>query len=371
MATTLMLTITRAGLDALVDAQNSETESIRITELGLSDQEVAISPTLEALPGEFKRVAAVSGETVSETMIHMTVTDGSDEVYDVRSIGLFLEDGTLFAAYGGADLLFRKVNIASFLFSIDLAFSEAVAEDIEFGDTTFLYPPASHTKKGVAELATQDEVDDGEDDERIVTSLKLAQRLAPILLNLADEITARQQGDADEAQARANADSALGAAVEAIEQRTITGGGLVTGGGSLAISRVLTVAAASAAQVRAGTADNLAITPEALGPMLCNAAQIGYATIPGGDPANTIIIQWGRASCPPNSNTAVDYPMPMDAAYAVIASGTADLDGSAQENWPAVQTSTITTTGFSIRNANDNSTPDPVSWIAIGRIDLS
>lgn len=43
--------------------------------------------------------------------------------------------------------------------------------------------------------------------------------------------------------------------------RTITGAGLVTGGGDLTQNRVLTVTRASAAEVLAGTADDRAITP--------------------------------------------------------------------------------------------------------------
>lgn len=259
MATTLMLTITQAGLDALVDAQNGETEAIVITELGLSDQVVTVSPTLEELPGEFKRLDTISGESASETVIHLNVTDAEDDVYDVRSIGLFLADGTLFAVHSGAGLIFRKVDVATFLFSVDVAFSEAVADVIEFGDANFLYPPATETKKGVAEIATQEETDAGEDDERIVSPKKLKALLDAIV-------------------------GTINSAIDTLTGRTITGGGLATGGGNLAADRVITVTAASATEADAGSINTKALTPASLVNILASlAAKASSAiTITGG-----------------------------------------------------------------------------------------
>lgn len=263
MASTLLLTITNAGLDALVDAQNGETEAIRITELGLSDQPVAVAPTLEALPGEFKRIDTLSGESASETVIHMTATDTSEDVYDVRSLGLFLEDGTLFAAYSaGENLIFRKVDIAAFLFSVDVAFAEAVAEAIEFGEATFLFPPATETKKGVAEIATLEETEQGEDDQRIVTPAKLK-----VLLDAIRDTA-----------------SGLTTAIGTLLNRTITGGGLATGGGSLAANRVITVTAASATEADAGELTTKALTPASLVNILASIASKAASaiTITGG-----------------------------------------------------------------------------------------
>ena len=99
MSSGFLFTITSAGLDALVDAQNGNTNAIVITQLGISASEVDIAPTLLALPNEIKRIDTLSGESVSETIIHMTAFDASTDVYEVRSLGLYLADGTLFAAY--------------------------------------------------------------------------------------------------------------------------------------------------------------------------------------------------------------------------------------------------------------------------------
>ena len=105
----LLMTITDAGLDALVDAEGGGSDDIVIAELGLTDQIFVMAPTLTALPGEFKRLASISGEAVSENIIHLTAYDVSPEIYDVTGFGLFLDDGTLFAAYSSdADPVLSK-----------------------------------------------------------------------------------------------------------------------------------------------------------------------------------------------------------------------------------------------------------------------
>ena len=370
-----VFTITSAGLDALVDAQNGDTEEIVIAELGLSANVVDVSPTLVALPGEFKRIATLSGQSVSETIIHMFAQDSSEDTYDVRSLGLYLSDGTLFAAYSRAEApVFRKVDIATFLFSIDVAFSETAADSIVFGDASFLYPPATQTVPGVAELATQAEVDGEADDQRIVTPLKLATRLAglldPILQSIADEVQARIDADDAEATARGVADTALQALIDALLARTVTGGGLVTGGGDLSASRVLSVLAESAADVIAGTASDRAITPAALGGIVKQLGQNGYISIPTADPARLVLLQWGRFTAAGDSLTSVTFPLAFStAAWSVVVDGTNETDVSVSSNAPRVRASTITATGFGAFSAINTS--ESCTFFAIGEIDNS
>ncbi|MBU2407113.1 MAG: hypothetical protein KKC79_00520 [Gammaproteobacteria bacterium] len=370
--------ITQAGLDALVDAQNGETEVIRVTEVGFSDQHVALAPTLEVLPGEFKRLDTISGQSASETVIHMTATDHSLDVYEVRAIGLFLEDGTLFAAYSHLpSALFRKVDIANFLIAFDIAFSEAVGDDIQFGDATFLYPPATEVTKGVAALATQAEVDAGADDERVVTPLKLAQRLLPVIQSIVDEAETRSDADTAQQQAldqeesdREDGDAALQALINALRAITITGSGLASGGGALTGNRVISVLAATAAQVIAGVSNSVAITPASLGPIITSFGQSGYASVPGGNPGAVLLLQWGRFTAGANSSPSVTFPMAFSApAFAVVVDGTSDTNNDAQDNYPAVRTPSITATGFTAFNANDSA--DQCCFFAIGQVDLT
>lgn len=334
----LQLMITQAGLDALVDAQDGATDPIRVVEVGLTTTAFVTAPTLTALPGEFKRVAAVSGESVSETVIHMTIQDTSVETYDLRGIGLYLEDGTLFAVYGQATPIFSKVSIAFFLMAFDIAFGNGVAGDIEFGDASFLLPPATETVKGVAEIATETEAAAGTDDERIITPAKLKHVLA--LLS-----------------------AAIGNDFATLIARTITGGGLVNGGGNLSASRVLTVVAALASDVATGTASDKAITPAALSGLARSLAQSGYATIPG---CGGLIAQWGRFSAAANSITATLFPINFPTAcYVVIPAGGVNGGADSQDNPPVLIESTISASGFSVFSADDSSAGQ--CFIALGK----
>ena len=239
MSDPIDLIITSAGLFALVDAQNGNTDPIKVVEVGLTEAPFDPAPTLIALPGEFKRVDSFAGESVAENIIHMTGVDETTDTYDLRGIALYLEDGTLFASFSQADPIFSKVSIAQFLFAFDVRFSSVVSGDIIFGDATFLYPPASETIKGVAELATQDETDAGVDDERIVTPKKLKAVIDAVL-------------------------DALQQTIATLTARTVTGSGLASGGGDLSANRQITVTAATGAEIAAGTEAGKAVTPLAI-----------------------------------------------------------------------------------------------------------
>lgn len=334
----IQVIITTAGLDALVDAQNGATEAITIAEIGLSQQEVIAAPTLQALPGEFKRIAGIAGQTVAQNIIHLTAQDATTETYDLRSFGLYLADGTLFAAYGQADPLFRKVSIASFLVALDIAFSGVAADGLTFGDASFLYPPATEDVKGVARLATQARVDaaddSGDDGETIVTPKTLRARLAGFF-------------------------GTVTASLDAFRARTIAGAGLVTGGGDLSADRVLTVSEATAAEITAGTATTKAVTPRRLGPIGLLLSQNGYLRFFG------IMIVWGRYSAPANVSTAITFPLAFPTqCFVVVADGVSNLVANSTDNLPSVVPSTISQTGFSVFSADD--TANAGCYIAIG-----
>lgn len=97
----------------------------------------------------------------------------------------------------------------------------------------------------------------------------------------------------------------ISTAVGAITARTITGGGLVTGGGDLTANRVLTVVKASAADVLAGANDTKAVTPAALAGNMSLAVN-GYYKHPGG-----FIEQWGYVSTAAGSEHSTALPFPI------------------------------------------------------------
>lgn len=83
----VQLMVTSAGLDALINAQNGGTDAVRIVAVGLTASAFAMAPTINALPGEFKRITAISGQAVSETILHMTAQDSSADTYALRGFG--------------------------------------------------------------------------------------------------------------------------------------------------------------------------------------------------------------------------------------------------------------------------------------------
>lgn len=336
MANPIDLIITNAGLDALVDAQNGDTDAIKVIEVGLTEAAFDPAPTLTALPGEFKRLASFAGQSTGPNTIHMTALDAGATTYDLRGIGLFLEDGTLFASFAQADPIFSKVSIASFLLAFDVRFSGNVGEDITFGDATFLYPPATETVKGVAEIATQDETDAGADDNRIITPLKLGVFVNAIA-------------------------SALQGAIDALTGRTITGTGLATGGGSLAANRTINVAAASGAEALAEALATKALTPASLAGFARQVGQSGYATVPG---TGGMIIQHGRFTAAANGPTSVTWPIAFPTAcYAAVCNG-GKSDAAIQDNYVTFLAESISPTGATAYN---NQTAYSASFIAIGR----
>jgi len=77
----LTLTITDAGRAALVNAAHSGTNAVRIASVGVSGAGVAPLPTSTTLPGEYKRIATISGAAVASDIIHLVVRDESADAY--------------------------------------------------------------------------------------------------------------------------------------------------------------------------------------------------------------------------------------------------------------------------------------------------
>ena len=272
----LALTITQAGQARFTAAQLGNAVDLSISAVGLTDRAFVAAPTLTALPGEFRRVSTISGEARGDNVVHMTVRDSAAVAYTVRGIGLFLADGTLFATFGQAEALFQKSALSDMHLAIDIAFPTGNVAQLTFGDTSFLNPPATTAAKGVAALATQDQVDAGTDADRIVTPKTLAQRLGALLSGLVP-LT-----------------------------RRINTGGLALGGASLATDPTISVPAATAEQLLAATAANAALTPASFGGLAKLFGANGYYTLPGG-----LMVQWVsyRALLADEPAVTLNYPI--------------------------------------------------------------
>lgn len=180
--TALVLSLTNAGLAAVQGASGSD--PVTITELGLTATPFDVAPTLTALPGEFKRVAAVSGAAVAANITHMTAYDTSADVWNATGLGLWLADGTLFAVYSAGSTIINKASVAFALVSFDIAWAADLAASIAFGDPIFTNPPATEETRGLVELASAVEALAGTDLLRALTPGRAKAVILPWLLGL-------------------------------------------------------------------------------------------------------------------------------------------------------------------------------------------
>lgn len=282
----LTLTITRAGMAKFTAAQLTAGLDLTIAAVGLTDRPIVAAPTLEALPGEFRRITMVSGKQVGDAVVHLTMRDDAEVGYTAFGFGLFLADGTLFAAYGQPEALFQKSPRATFLSAIDIAFPTGDITRLTFGNTDFLNPPATTEVKGVVELATEAEAIIGTDMQRpapVGVTTKLLKATDTALRTLIAGITTSIGSMA----------TAIGVEIDTLAGKKLTGGGLVTGGGPNDTDRTMTVDAATAEHVRTGTSETRAVTPKALADarmLYVVDSGEGYRALSDGS-----IEQWGQA----------------------------------------------------------------------------
>ncbi|MGW8136851.1 gp53-like domain-containing protein [Sphingomonas zeae] len=282
--TALTLMITRGGQSRFTAAQLDADINLGIASIGLTDRSFVSSPTLDKLPGEFKRITSISGDQVGDDIVHLMIRDDSADHYTARGFGLFLADGTLFATYAQADQLFEKSARAVFSAAVDIVFPTGDISELTFGDTNFLQPPATTERKGVVELATEAEALAGTDTARVASVAILAKVLAALEARIGAAIKAAVDNLAD----------AIWQALDGLAQRTIYGSGLVKGGGRNDTNRTLTVDAATSAEIRTGTAGDKAITPAGLRGAYTSVLEAeGYRVHPDG-----FIEMWGRAARP-------------------------------------------------------------------------
>jgi hypothetical protein len=168
---TLQLRITSAGLAALPAPDGLGTNRVRITSFGVSETPAPLNALV--IPGEIKRLPTVSGQGLGDNKMHVAMSDYSDDAYTLRTFGLYLSDGTLFAIYSQNEAIFEKLSAGIMMISADIALTTVSVDSIEFTGTQFNNPPSTESTRGVIELATEAEVLAHNDHERAVTPLML------------------------------------------------------------------------------------------------------------------------------------------------------------------------------------------------------
>lgn len=167
--TALKLIVTAAGRAALSNAARDGTGPTKIDRVGITATSFAPLPTTLVIPGEIKRIATISGGAVAADTLHVTIRDDSTDTYSVRGIGLYLTDGTLFAAYSQATDLLSKSIQATMLLAGDVQFADIDATELTFGDTNFQMSLATTDVTGVVRLATDPEAITGTNGQLAIT----------------------------------------------------------------------------------------------------------------------------------------------------------------------------------------------------------
>ena len=162
----LIFAVTDAGRAALRNAAGDGTNAVRIAYATVTARAFTSG---EPVPDEIKRIASIAGGATAADTIHVTISDASKDVYSVRGFGFYLEDGTLFASYGQADVIVEKSAGAVMLLACDVQFAAVSASQITFGDTTFVNPAATQDTLGVVKLASDDDAKTGRDNQKAMT----------------------------------------------------------------------------------------------------------------------------------------------------------------------------------------------------------
>lgn len=265
------MVVTTAGRQALVNSQQTGTTSVVINKIGVGSGKYTPTESQTALVSETKRLPIVEGGSAGDNSIHVSYQDAGTDTYAVNEIGLFLEDGTLFAVTSQATAILQKTATSTALIVLDIAFADLDVTNITFGNVTFSNPAATELNAGVVALATGDEVAAGTDTQKVVTPATMLKRTANAsrigLVELATNEETTAGTDAARAVTPAGAKAALDARA-ATNAETITGtsttkfvtpAGLKGLTGTTARAGLLEIA--TEAEAIAGTDSSRAVTP--------------------------------------------------------------------------------------------------------------
>jgi hypothetical protein len=169
----LQFILTSAGKNAIINANNTGTNPIVIDRVAIGSASWTPTAAATALQTEIKKISAIGGSVVDDDTIHVTASDSTADTYTVKEVGLYTSGNVLLAIYSQSTAIITKGADTVALIAADLVITGVPAGSVTVGDTTFSYPQATETVKGVLELATTAEAQAGTDDERAITPKKL------------------------------------------------------------------------------------------------------------------------------------------------------------------------------------------------------
>ncbi|MDQ7987292.1 tail fiber protein [Pseudomonas sp. G34] len=151
----LNITITNAGRAEIIAAENNGTNKVTIAAVALGTARYTPQKSQAALQAEVKRVTSIAGKAVADDTIHVMALDESDATYNVGEFGLISDKGTLIAVYSQlpeAGWIIQKAPASTLLLATDIILESLGTAAIQFGDITFINPPATIDTPGVVQL---------------------------------------------------------------------------------------------------------------------------------------------------------------------------------------------------------------------------
>lgn len=151
----LNITITNAGRAEIIAAENNGTNKVTIAAVALGTARYTPQKSQAALQAEVKRVTSIAGKAVADDTIHVMALDESDATYNVGEFGLISDKGTLIAVYSQlpeAGWIIQKAPASTLLLATDIILESLGTAAIQFGDITFINPPATVDTPGVVQL---------------------------------------------------------------------------------------------------------------------------------------------------------------------------------------------------------------------------
>jgi phage-related tail fiber protein len=238
------IVITDAGRAEIINAENTGTAPVLISEIGVGTGQYTPTASQTALQNETKRLTTFGGDSVGDDIIHLTIRDEGPDAYLVYEFGLYTQSGTLFAVYSqtGSPII-NKTSTSILLLAVDIALKTVNPESVTFGVTDFLNPPATTERQGVVQLATNAETITGTDPNKAVTVAGLHNKTATTsrrgVVQLNNTVTSTSTSEAATANAVKSAND--NANTRALASRTITAGDGLSGGGTLEENRMLSL----------------------------------------------------------------------------------------------------------------------------------
>lgn len=169
----ISVVVTNAGFEAVKNAQADGFRAVRLAQVGIGRGRYVADAERTSLEDEIKRIDTISGGVTGTGILHVSAIDSSADGYAAYEIGLYTEDGVLFAVHSQMTPIMSKVADSSSMFALDIVLTNVNPEGVEIGDTNFALAPAEHNRAGVVQLATQDEVFAATDDTKAITPLAL------------------------------------------------------------------------------------------------------------------------------------------------------------------------------------------------------